>query len=198
MASCGRWMQLQPYRLEIGSRLKTRRGTNPLRFLGRAHRPGAERGKARGTGDSTLVNLASQEYFGAVDLKALSLVVTLAKRFKETTAGRGAAHPQLLRQEGARDDGPLRHRQSDRAGRGAEERSTLAAIGSTGRPPARANGCSYDPTPTGRGPREAEAMRTILISGANRGIGLEFAPPVRRRRRPGDRRGAPHRTPRPS
>ena len=65
---------IQPYRLEMGSRLKTRRGTNlyefwrdlPARALNEA---------AEAAGADTLVNCASQEYFGAVDRSALKLRV---------------------------------------------------------------------------------------------------------------------------
>ena len=61
---------IQPYRLEMGSRLKTRRGSNLYDFWGdeiaRALNVLAEE---RGT--EVLVNCASQEYFGAVDLKRL-------------------------------------------------------------------------------------------------------------------------------
>jgi len=61
---------IQPYRLEMGSRLKTRRGTNlyeywrdlPAKALNEA---------AEAAGSEILVNCASQEYFGAVDRKTL-------------------------------------------------------------------------------------------------------------------------------
>lgn len=65
---------IQPYRLEMGSRLKTRRGSNLYAFWGgeiaKALREDAERLEAR-----TLVNCASQEYFGAVDRDVLGLDV---------------------------------------------------------------------------------------------------------------------------
>ena len=65
---------IQPYRLEMGSRLKTRRGTNLYQFWGKdiAKRLNAD---AEALGTDTLVNCASQEYFGAVDLTALNLRV---------------------------------------------------------------------------------------------------------------------------
>ena len=61
---------IQQYRLEMGSRLKTRRGGNlydfwrdvPAKSLNEA---------AKATGSQFLVNCASQEYFGAVDLNTL-------------------------------------------------------------------------------------------------------------------------------
>ena len=65
---------IQPYRLEMGSRLKTRRGGNLYDFWGdeiaRALNKAGEE-----SGSDILVNCASQEYFGAVDLKALKLAV---------------------------------------------------------------------------------------------------------------------------
>ena len=65
---------IQPYRLEMGSRLATRRGANLYdwwgRRIGQALHQDAE---AAGTG--TLLNCASIEYFSAVDLKALKLRV---------------------------------------------------------------------------------------------------------------------------
>ncbi len=63
---------IQPYRLEMGTRLKTRRGRTLYDFWGeRVSRMLNE--DAEGHADPTLVNLASQEYFGAVDARALKL-----------------------------------------------------------------------------------------------------------------------------
>lgn len=65
---------IQPYRLEMGSRLKTRRGGNLYDFWGdRISRALNDLGDE--TGSDILVNCASQEYFGAVDRKALKLRV---------------------------------------------------------------------------------------------------------------------------
>ena len=76
---------IQPYRLEMGSRLKTRRGTNLYRFWGEkiSH---ALNGAAEGYADPTLVNLASQEYFAAVDRPALRLPLVTC-HFKEERDG---------------------------------------------------------------------------------------------------------------
>ncbi|PSL19110.1 peroxide stress protein YaaA [Shimia abyssi] len=63
---------IQPYRLEMGSRLKTRRGTNLYDYW-RAAPAKALNAQAETLGADTLVNCASQEYFGAVDPKALGL-----------------------------------------------------------------------------------------------------------------------------
>jgi cytoplasmic iron level regulating protein YaaA (DUF328/UPF0246 family) len=72
---------IQPYRLEMGTRLKTKRGPSLYAFWGDRIAK-ALNAAAEGHGDPTLVNLASQEYFGAVDLKALSLPV-VSCAFKE-------------------------------------------------------------------------------------------------------------------
>ena len=65
---------IQPYRLEMGSRLKTRRGANLYAFWGKGIAK-ALRQEAEAVGSDLLVNCASQEYFGAVDEKALGLRV---------------------------------------------------------------------------------------------------------------------------
>ncbi|WP_375687578.1 peroxide stress protein YaaA [Pseudooceanicola sp. LIPI14-2-Ac024] len=73
---------IQPYRLEMGSRLHTRRGKSlydywrdtPARALKR---------QAAALGTDTLVNCASQEYFGAVDLKALGLTLITPQFLEE-------------------------------------------------------------------------------------------------------------------
>lgn len=76
---------IQPYRLEMGTRLKTRRGPNLYRFWGdRIARALNE--ASRGHKDRTLVNLASQEYFAAVDLDALETPV-VSFRFLEEKDG---------------------------------------------------------------------------------------------------------------
>lgn len=65
---------IQPYRLEMGSRLKTRRGKSLYEYwhdqLSKALNAQAEQ-----VGTDILVNCASQEYFGAVEPKALKLRV---------------------------------------------------------------------------------------------------------------------------
>ncbi len=65
---------IQPYRLEMGSRLKTRRGTSLYEFWG-SEISKALNAAALDVGSDTLVNCASQEYFGAVDRDALKLKV---------------------------------------------------------------------------------------------------------------------------
>ncbi|CUI57844.1 peroxide stress protein YaaA [Cognatishimia activa] len=65
---------IQPYRLEMGSRLKTRRGKNLYEFW-RDELSKNLNAQAEDLGTDTLVNCASQEYFGAVDPTALKLRV---------------------------------------------------------------------------------------------------------------------------
>ncbi len=77
--------RIQPYRLEMGTRLKTRRGSSLYDFWG--DRISKQLNiDADGQADSTLINLASQEYFGAVDAKALNLPV-VTPHFREITDG---------------------------------------------------------------------------------------------------------------
>ncbi len=72
---------IQPYRLEMGVRLKTRRGPSLYAFWGDRIAKALNEA-AEGQKDPTLVNLASQEYFGVVDLKALA-IPTVTCTFKE-------------------------------------------------------------------------------------------------------------------
>ena len=76
---------IQPYRLEMGVRLKTRRGGDLYKFWrARATETLAE--DLEGHKDATLVNLASQEYFGAVDPEALGRPVVTC-HFREVKEG---------------------------------------------------------------------------------------------------------------
>ncbi|MCK0095022.1 peroxide stress protein YaaA [Yoonia sp. F2084L] len=65
---------IQPYRLEMGSRLKTRRGKSLYDYWGDTIAK-ALNAQAEAVGTDTLINCASQEYFGAADHKALKLRV---------------------------------------------------------------------------------------------------------------------------
>ena len=65
---------IQPYRLEMGSRLRTRRG-GTLYDYWRDQLSKALNAQAAAVGTDALVNCASQEYFGAVAPKALRLQV---------------------------------------------------------------------------------------------------------------------------
>lgn len=65
---------IQAYRLEMGSKLKTRRGTSLYDYWG-DQLSRALNAQAAEIGTDVLVNCASQEYFGAVVPKALKLRV---------------------------------------------------------------------------------------------------------------------------
>lgn len=76
---------IQPYRLEMGSAVATARGPNLYAWWG--SRIARElRKQAAATGSGVLVNLASQEYFAAVDTDALGLRV-VTPQFKERRGG---------------------------------------------------------------------------------------------------------------
>jgi cytoplasmic iron level regulating protein YaaA (DUF328/UPF0246 family) len=73
---------IQPYRLEMGTKLKTKKGDNLYDYWGTKISKALN---AAGEG-RTLVNLASQEYFKAVDKKTLKMpVITI--HFKEHKEG---------------------------------------------------------------------------------------------------------------
>ncbi|MEY8842280.1 peroxide stress protein YaaA, partial [Cribrihabitans sp. XS_ASV171] len=65
---------IQAYRLEMGSKLKTRRGANLYAYWG-DRLAKALNAQAEALGTDVLVNCASQEYFGAVDLSKLKMRV---------------------------------------------------------------------------------------------------------------------------
>lgn len=65
---------IQPYRLEMGSRLKTRRGKSLYDYWG-TQLSEALNAQADALGTDVLINCASQEYFGAADTDALKLRV---------------------------------------------------------------------------------------------------------------------------
>ena len=67
---------LQPYRLEMGTRLQNAKGSNLYQFWGSQIADYLnERSSEQPEAERILVNLASQEYFKAVDLKALKAPV---------------------------------------------------------------------------------------------------------------------------
>lgn len=76
---------IQPYRLEMGSRLKTRRGANLYEFWGDRIAKSLNEAADR-IGTDLLVNCASQEYFGAVDQDSLTLRV-VTPVFMEVRSG---------------------------------------------------------------------------------------------------------------
>ena len=79
---------IQPYRLEMGSRLKTRRGASLYDYWG-DQLSKALNAQAETVGSDTLVNCASQEYFGAVAPKALKLNVVTPAFMEEKGDGKG-------------------------------------------------------------------------------------------------------------
>jgi cytoplasmic iron level regulating protein YaaA (DUF328/UPF0246 family) len=79
---------IQPYRLEMGSKLKTARGRSLYDFWG-SEISETLNAQAQQTGNDVLVNCASQEYFGAVDLKALKLRVITPQFMEDKGDGKG-------------------------------------------------------------------------------------------------------------
>lgn len=79
--------RMQPYRLEMGTRLLTDKGANLYRFWGSQIAEYLNQ-RARADKSPVLVNLASEEYFKAVDRKALQARVVSCV-FEET---RGDQH----------------------------------------------------------------------------------------------------------
>ncbi|WP_121060707.1 peroxide stress protein YaaA [Chachezhania antarctica] len=77
---------IQPYRLEMGSRLKTRRGASLYDYW-RDQLSKALKAEAGAQGTDTLLNCASQEYFGAVPVKSLGLRV-ITPQFLEDKDGK--------------------------------------------------------------------------------------------------------------
>lgn len=79
---------IQPYRLEMGSKLKTRRGSNLYEYW-RDDISKALNAQADEVGTDTLINCASQEYFGAVAPKALKLKVITPQFMEDKRDGKG-------------------------------------------------------------------------------------------------------------
>jgi len=82
---------IQPYRLEMGSRLANRRGASLYDYWG-DRIAGALNGAAEAAETDILVNCASQEYFGAVAAKALKLRVVTPVFMEE----RGNNAPKIV------------------------------------------------------------------------------------------------------
>ncbi|WP_128891148.1 peroxide stress protein YaaA [Erythrobacter sp. HKB08] len=68
---------IQPYRLEMGTKMANPRGESLYDFWG-SRLAETLKGDLKGHGDRTIVNLASNEYFGAVDTAALDAPVITA------------------------------------------------------------------------------------------------------------------------
>ncbi len=76
---------IQPYRLEMGSRLKTDQGASLYEYWGSRIAEAVNTTAVRAN-TGIVVNCASQEYFGAVDLSALTVRV-ITPVFKEQREG---------------------------------------------------------------------------------------------------------------
>lgn len=63
--------RMQPYRLEMGSRVPTEHGANLYAFWGERIARQLDKQLSKQDGEPLIVNLASQEYFKSVDRKAL-------------------------------------------------------------------------------------------------------------------------------
>ena len=77
---------MQPYRLEMGSRLKTDHGATLYAYWG-SRIAKALNAQAEEVGATALVNCASQEYFKAVDKKTLNIDI-ITPKFLENKDGR--------------------------------------------------------------------------------------------------------------
>lgn len=77
---------IKPYRLEMGSRLKTRKGPSLYAYWG-PRLSEALNAQARAIHTDTLINCASVEYFSAVDTTALNLQVITPQFYEEKPGG---------------------------------------------------------------------------------------------------------------
>ncbi len=78
---------MQPYRLEMGIKLKTRRGSNLYEFWGDKISKQLNADLDKNDGDEVVVNLASNEYFKSVDKKALKALIVSCD-FKDIKDGK--------------------------------------------------------------------------------------------------------------
>jgi cytoplasmic iron level regulating protein YaaA (DUF328/UPF0246 family) len=79
---------IQPYRLEMGSRLKTRRGATLYDYWGQALSK-VLNAQAEVLETDVLINCASQEYFGAIAPNALKLRVITPSFMEDKSDGKG-------------------------------------------------------------------------------------------------------------
>jgi hypothetical protein len=96
---------IQPYRLEMGSALKTERGRDLHAFWRDTLTAHLNKRLAKLT-SPTVVNLASDEYYGALDASKIAAGDRARLQGDQERQAHGA---ELLLQEGARTDGPLHH-----------------------------------------------------------------------------------------
>jgi cytoplasmic iron level regulating protein YaaA (DUF328/UPF0246 family) len=78
--------EIEPYRLEMGSQLKTQKGKSLYTYWGNQISQ-ALNVQAAKSKTQTLINCASQEYFGAIDIPTLTMKV-ITPVFMETTSGK--------------------------------------------------------------------------------------------------------------
>ena len=78
--------EIKPYRLEMGSRLKTRKGPSLYAYWG-PRLSQALNAQADAVKTDTLINCASVEYFSAVDEKALNLQIVTPQFYEEKPGG---------------------------------------------------------------------------------------------------------------
>lgn len=105
---------IQPYRLEMGSRLKTRRGGSLYDFWGDRIAQ-ALTDQARAIGTDTLVNCASEEYFTAAARPALKLRVVTPVFLEEKAGKRSVVSFHAKRARGAMARFIVEHRLTDPA-----------------------------------------------------------------------------------
>ncbi len=105
---------MQAYRLEMGSRLKNPRGRNLYDWWG-PRIAEALNAQAETLGTDVLVNCASQEYFGAVDLKALKLRVITPVFMEDKPGGPKIVSFYAKRARGAMARFIIQHRLTDAA-----------------------------------------------------------------------------------
>jgi cytoplasmic iron level regulating protein YaaA (DUF328/UPF0246 family) len=100
---------IQPYRLEMGTRLSTRRGGDLYAFWGtRLAEDLTAAGRAAGTG--ILLNCASQEYFRAVPARSLGLHIVTPRFLEPGPNGPRVVGIRAKRARGAMARWVIRHR----------------------------------------------------------------------------------------
>lgn len=81
---------IQPYRLEMGTKLKTKRGNSLYEFWGEKLATSLL-SDMQDHSDPTIVNLASNEYFKAVDKKTLGDIPVISAKFLNIKDGKSRA-----------------------------------------------------------------------------------------------------------
>lgn len=105
---------IRPYRLEMGTRLKTRRGRTLYAFWG-DRLAAALRDEGRTLGTDWLLNCASQEYFAAIDRPTLRLRVVTPRFYEDKPKGPQMVSFHAKRARGAMARFVCEHRITDPA-----------------------------------------------------------------------------------